>query len=112
MAKRTYAQRRNYMISAVAKRRKKLKEMAVEFKGGKCELCGYDRCVDALDFHHIDAKKKEFGLAKNGLTRAWSRVLKEVQKCVLICSNCHREIHSGIRSIPTQDGLTKTELSA
>ena len=84
MEKRTYAQRRDYMINAVVKRRKKLKEMAVELKGGECELCGYNRCVDTLDFHHIDPKEKEFGVCKAGLIRAWSRVVKEVAKCVLI----------------------------
>ena len=94
--KRTYADRREYLIKAVSKRRKKLKGMALEYKGGKCISCGYNRCVSALDFHHIDASTKEFGVSLDGLTRSWERTRKELDKCVLVCANCHREIHAGI----------------
>lgn len=100
--KRTYADRREYMIRAVAKRRKKIKAMAVEYKGGKCMICSYDKCVDALDFHHIDPKTKEFGLGLGGLTRSWERVKKEANKCALICANCHREVHAGITQLPKE----------
>lgn len=94
--KRTYADRREYLIKAVAKRRKKLKEMAISLKGGKCIFCGYNRSSAALDFHHIDGKTKEFGMSLDGITRSWKRVEKELEKCVLVCANCHREIHAGI----------------
>lgn len=94
--KRTYADRREYLIKAVSKRRKRLKEMALEYKGGKCIACGYDRCASALDFHHIDASGKEFGVSLDGLTRSWERIKAELDKCVLLCANCHREIHAGI----------------
>jgi hypothetical protein len=97
---RIYADRRQYMIQAVAKRRKKIKAMAVQYKGGKCVLCGYDKCVDALDFHHLDPKQKNFGLGLGGLTRSWERVKQEADKCVLICANCHREIHAGVTQLP------------
>lgn len=99
---RTYADRAEYLKKAVAKRRKKIKAMAIEYKGGKCMLCGYNKCVDALDFHHIDPSKKEFGLGLGGLTRSWDRVKKEVDKCVLICANCHRETHAGITQLPKE----------
>lgn len=98
--KRTYADRRGYMIRAVAKRRKKLKAMAIVYKGGKCVICGYNRCVNALDFHHLNPDEKGFGLSVKGLTRAWSRIKAETDKCVLICANCHREIHAGITQLP------------
>lgn len=94
--KRTYADRREYLIAAVAKRRKVLRERAFFIKGGKCMYCGYDRCQAALDFHHLDAEDKEFGISKDGITRSWQKILGELQKCVLVCSNCHREIHAGI----------------
>ena len=94
--KRTYADRREYLIKAVAKRRKTLRERAIKYKGDKCMLCGYDRCQAALDFHHFDEKKKDFGISKDGLTRSWERTVRELNKCVLVCSNCHREIHAGI----------------
>ncbi len=98
--KRTYADRRQYMIQAVAKRRKKIKAMAVDYKGGKCAICGYAKCVDALDFHHVNPKTKKFGLGLGGLTRSWERVRKEADKCILICANCHREVHAGITQLP------------
>jgi predicted HNH restriction endonuclease len=93
---RTYKDRAKYNIEAVTKRRKKLKTMAVELKGGKCQICGYNRCISALDFHHIDGKSKEFDLSTKGLTRSWEKIKKEIKKCVLVCSNCHREIHAGL----------------
>ena len=49
-----------------------------------------------MDFHHLDAKTKEFGISLDGITRSWDRVLKELDKCVLVCSNCHREVHAGM----------------
>ena len=84
------------MVKAVTKRRKKLREMAVEYKGGKCSLCGYSKCIAALEFHHIDSSKKDFGLSEDGLTRSWVRIQSELDKCLLVCSNCHREIHERI----------------
>ena len=101
---RKYADRREYMIIAVSKRRKKLREMAVQYGGGKCVLCGYDRCSDALEFHHKDSSQKEFGVSQEGLTRSWERVKNEIDKCVLICANCHRELHNNIRSLPKKFG--------
>jgi hypothetical protein len=94
MATRTYADRREYMINAVAKRRKKIRQMALDYLGGKCSLCNYNRCEAALDFHHIDEKTKNFGLSQSGLTRSWERTKEELNKCVLLCANCHREIHA------------------
>lgn len=79
---------------AVTKRRKKLKIMSVEYKGGKCEKCGYNKCTDALDFHHVDPTQKDFGLSMRGMTRSWEKIKQELDKCILVCSNCHREIHA------------------
>ncbi len=100
--KRTYADRAEYMKKAVAKRRRKIKAMAVQYKGGMCMICGYSRCVAALDFHHIDESKKKFGLGLSGLTRSWDRVKVEADKCILICANCHREVHAGITQLPRE----------
>jgi 5-methylcytosine-specific restriction endonuclease McrA len=94
--KRTYADRREYLIAAVAKRRKQLREKAIEYKGGKCMICGYQKYTGALDFHHIDGKTKVFGISKNGITRSWNKTKTELDKCILICSNCHRELHAGL----------------
>ena len=78
---------------SVSDRRKKVKRMAVEYKGGECEVCGYNKCVDAFDFHHKDPKEKEFSISSGGRTRAWKKIKVELDKCVLLCSNCHRETH-------------------
>ncbi len=94
--KRTYADRREYLIKAVAKRRKAIKEKAIEYLGGKCFFCGYDRSYAALDFHHIDESSKKFGLSQDGLTRSWEKTKLELDKCILVCANCHREIHVGL----------------
>ncbi|MCE9644128.1 HNH endonuclease [Candidatus Parcubacteria bacterium] len=98
--KRTYADRAEYLREAVKKRRKRLRLMAREHLGGKCMLCGYSRCLEALDFHHRDPKKKDFGLSEGGITRSWEKTKKEIEKCALICANCHREVHAGITQLP------------
>ena len=74
--------------------RRAMKKEAVKRHGGKCEICGYDRCIDALTFHHLNPDEKEFGLAQSGITHSWEEYLAESQKCILVCANCHAEIHS------------------
>jgi len=91
---RTYKDRQKYLISAVRKRRKKIRMMAVEYKGGQCEICGYKKCIEALEFHHIDSSKKDFGVSSRGYTRSWAKVKDEIEKCMLVCANCHRELHA------------------
>jgi hypothetical protein len=54
--------------------------------------------VDALEFHHLDPKAKEFAISHDGITRSWSKIQAELAKCVLLCANCHRETHTGLRS--------------
>jgi len=100
--KRKYADRAKYLIRAVAKRRKKIREMAVEYKGGKCMLCGYNKCIQALEFHHIGNTEKDFGISDKGYTRSWERVKKEIDRCILVCANCHRELHIGIKQLPKE----------
>lgn len=74
---------------------KKTKLKAIEYKGGKCERCGYDKFYGALEFHHLDPKEKEFDWGKLR-KRGWSSIKKELDKCICVCSNCHREIHNEI----------------
>lgn len=78
---------------SVMNRRRKVKAMAVAFAGGKCKKCGYNKCLAALDFHHKDPSKKDFGLSVRGLTKGWKFIKAEIKKCVLLCANCHREEH-------------------
>lgn len=65
--------------------------------GGKCERCGYDTYLGALDFHHIDPTKKDFTIGNRDYKL--KECIEETKKCVLICSNCHREIHAGLWDI-------------
>jgi len=78
---------------AVQRRREKLKEKAVEYKGSCCEKCGYSKCISALEFHHLDPAQKDFGISAYGHTYAWKKIKLELDKCILICANCHREAH-------------------
>lgn len=100
MPKRTYADRAAYMVEAVKKRRIKLRKMARDYKGGRCEICEYNKCDRALSFHHINPEQKSFGLSDKGLTRSWDIIKQEIDKCVLLCANCHMEVHDGITQLP------------
>lgn len=82
---------------ATQKRRDNLKKLLVEYKGGKCEICGYDKCISALEFHHLNSEEKDFGIASKGYTRSIEKNKEEVDKCILVCANCHREIHDKIK---------------
>jgi predicted HNH restriction endonuclease len=78
----------------VDKRRKDLKIKAVQFMGTSCKFCGYAKCYGALDFHHL--RDKSFSISKEGYTRSWEKIKAELQKCILVCKNCHAEIHAGL----------------
>lgn len=73
--------------------RRNMKLQAIKMLGGKCSICGYNKCVDALEFHHRNPKEKEFKLG-SGNTMSWEEYKNELKKCILVCSNCHKEIHS------------------
>jgi hypothetical protein len=96
---RGYFRCRRCRQEAVVRRRRRVKEILVAEAGGCCRLCGYDRCRAALQFHHLDPSAKQFGVAENGMARSIERLRAEVRKCVLLCSNCHAEVESGISSI-------------
>lgn len=78
--------------SSDQKRIKYKKEKAVEYKGGKCEKCGYNKCIAAMDFHHINPDEKIYDV-KDLMIRKWEIIQTEIDKCILLCSNCHRELH-------------------
>ncbi len=59
----------------------------------KCEVCGYDKCPEALDFHHKDGKKKEMNISQSLNRKGKEEILKELEKCIVLCANCHREFH-------------------
>ncbi len=73
--------------------RRSMKLQGIKILGGKCCRCGYNKCIDALEFHHLNPEEKEFKLG-SGNTMSWQDYKKELLKCILVCSNCHKEIHS------------------
>lgn len=79
----------------MAERRLAMKKRLIEAKGGKCSLCGYSRSTHALQFHHMDPSTKVFPIGES-LNRSYTELLKEVEKCTLVCANCHAEVHAGI----------------
>ena len=84
---------------AVTQWRRRLKRTLVVDGGGRCSLCGYDRCPAALQFHHLDPAQKEFALSHQGATRSLARAREELRKCVLLCANCHAEVEAGHTSL-------------
>jgi hypothetical protein len=80
----------------VVERTKKLKQDMVNYKGGCCQLCGYNKYIGALDFHHIDPNQKDFTIAHVRQYKFDDVIKNELDKCLLVCSNCHREIHGGL----------------
>lgn len=86
---------RKQQQEAMNVKHRKIKAYLVEYKGGKCELCGYNKCIDALHFHHPD-DNKEFGISAT--FHSIEDYKKEVDKCRLLCSNCHAEEHEKMRN--------------
>jgi transposase len=91
----------------VSARRRRVKAALVEEAGGRCVLCGYDRCLAALEFHHVDPAQKAFAISRAGVTRSIDSARREAAKCVLVCANCHSELEAGAATLqiahPTSD---------
>lgn len=75
------------------KRREKLKTLF----GGCCIICGYSKWRGALEFHHLDPTTKKCNVSETGFLQA----IREACKCILLCSNCHREVEAGVTNLPT-----------
>lgn len=85
-------------VQAVSDYRRRRKENLIKVCGNRCALCGYDKLPAGLEFHHIDPTQKSYGIASKGTCHAIDKDLAEVQKCLLVCANCHREIHADLYS--------------
>lgn len=79
--------------------RKKKKSDLVKLFGGKCELCGYEKCEEVLSFHHVSPEHKDFELSGK-IHCSLAMLVREAKKCVLLCANCHGEVENGISVIP------------
>lgn len=75
------------------------KQKIIKIMGGKCACCGYNKCIQALELHHLNPEEKELSISNYSL--GWDKIVKELEKCILVCSNCHREIHYGLIDINT-----------
>lgn len=93
----------SYSSDKVKAWRQRTKSKMIESMGGKCQCCGYDKCSSALAFHHIDPNGKDLGFGgARANPIAWDKIVSELRKCVLVCHNCHSEIHAGIRELPPE----------
>lgn len=83
---------------------KKFKEYKAFLAKKGCIICGYNKCIRALDFHHINGKDKSFRLS---LIRgkSWKTILEEIKKCIMVCKNCHTEIHAGVAHVGRAEPL-------
>lgn len=66
---------------------------AIQYKGGCCTKCGYNKYYGALEFHHVDPLTKDVNWTKLRL-KSWIKITEELDKCNLLCANCHREEHA------------------
>ena len=81
---------------AIKNKKRALKHKLIEYKGGKCQKCGYNKCEGALQFHHRNPEEKEFSLSQinlNDTEITLNKIIQEIDKCDLLCANCHAEEH-------------------
>lgn len=99
---RGYYRCRRCRSEAVERRRRRLQEILVKEAGGRCCLCGYDRHVAALHFHHLEPSAKRMPVSAQGIAYALETLRAEAKKCVLLCSNCHAEVENGAATVSIQ----------
>lgn len=81
--------------------RKRTKKKIIEAMGGGCQICSYNKCPEALELHHLNPEEKEFSFSSMRSSPKKLEIIKEeIKKCILLCSNCHREVHAGLTNIP------------
>ena len=81
------------MVSSITKFYQLRKQRVVKTMGGACCICGYKKNIQALEMHHLDPEEKEFSFGNTKGYKNWEELCEEMQKCVLLCANCHREVH-------------------
>lgn len=77
-----------------SERQRESKRKCVEHKGNKCKKCGYNKCIDALEFHHTDPTQKDPTIRFGSTRLSFEKLKAEIDKCDLLCANCHREEHA------------------
>ena len=97
---------KNCFNKIVHERQKQTKRLCVEYKGGCCYFCKYDHCIQALEFHHLGSEQKETEIS-NMRGRSFERIKVELDKCLLVCCRCHREIHAGLIQVPAMSAAVE-----
>lgn len=83
----------NLATKRITLQRQELKKEAISLKGGKCSICGFNKSIWSLSFHHLDQNKKDYQISN---IKSLERLKSEINKCILVCTNCHQEIHDGL----------------
>lgn len=83
---------KKYYRLKVTEHHRRFKKKAIEYKGGSCKICGYNKCLSAMVFHHRDPDQKDFSVSQLK-SASWETMRLELDKCDLLCSNCHSELH-------------------
>ena len=95
---------------AVKRWRKNTKDRMVKSMGGCCQICGYNRSQKALEFHHINPNEKEFSFGKlRANPQGVNTLIEELKKCIMLCSNCHKEVHYNGLDIPKEYAILNEE---
>lgn len=87
---------RKCMSEQILIRQQHCKKLAVAYKGSKCLNCGFSEYLGALEFHHLDLKKKDSRISRMSNRKLTDELKQELDKCVLLCANCHRMAHAGL----------------
>lgn len=90
-------------VGPVTRHRRRRKLRAIALMGSKCFGCGRTGPAAIFEFHHLNPAEKMFGIATDGIPRRWEVTVAELAKCVMLCANCHREVHAGVREV--EEGL-------
>ena len=80
--------------------RRHTKQKLVEALGSCCQICKYNKCNQVLELHHIDSNEKDFHMSQMN-RKSWDKIVVEASKCILLCANCHREVHANVTQLPT-----------
>jgi transposase len=99
---RGYYRCKRCRTESVVRHRQRVKSILVQEAGGRCVVCGYDRSIRALRFHHLDPSLKRLGLSGQGVTYSIETLRAEARKCVLLCGNCHVEVEAGVAQLPLE----------
>lgn len=102
----------SYQSDKVKAWRKNTKQRIMDAFGGQCAICKYSTCPSAIDLHHLDPLKKDFSFGSiRANPKSWEKIVVELRKCVMLCKNCHAEVHAKLISVPTDAPIFNEEFA-